>query len=72
MQGNLHQLHQAGDMVQVGGANSKLMVAGSDDSVTQCATLKTRSPLYMNLKKDMNLFNSKGIDTSTHVKTQYV
>lgn len=72
MQGNLHQMHQAVDMVQVGGPISKLMVTGSDDSVTQCATLKTRSTLYINLKQDMNLFKSKGIDTCTHERTQYV
>lgn len=40
MKGNLHQLCQLTDMVKVRGSNSELMVTGSDDPVTQRATLK--------------------------------
>ena len=37
-------------MVKVRGSGSEMMVTGSDDPVTQCATLKAWSTLYITLQ----------------------
>lgn len=50
LKGKLHQLDQLTDMVKICGSNSKLMVTGSDDPVTQCATLKAWSTLHIILQ----------------------
>lgn len=51
LKGKLHQLHQVTDMVKIRGSSSKLMVTGSDDPVTQCATLKAWPTLHIILQK---------------------
>lgn len=49
MKGDLHQLYQVGDMLRVKGSDSKLMVTGSDDPVTQSPTLQAWPTLHISL-----------------------
>lgn len=49
VQGDLHQLYQVGDVPRVEGSDSKLMVTGSDDPVTQRPTLQARPTLHITL-----------------------
>lgn len=52
MKGELHQLHQVSDMVQVRRSKPKLMVTGSDNPVTQGATVKAWLTFNIRLKKE--------------------
>ncbi len=73
MQGKFHQLYQLTDMVKVRGSNLELMVTGSDDPVTQCATLRTWSTLHITLQYNVNLFinNTRGLNFLVIVRFNY-
>lgn len=64
MQGDLHQLYQVGYVPRVEGSDSKLMVTGSDDPVTQCPTLQARPTLHITL-------GGKYTGLSSHFKDIY-